>query len=171
VPYLGGFYNERIRRIGRGLLDHLHAPAAGGAVLVDTLSFELTACIVDTYSADAGRSDRSVRRHRLDTRRLRRVLDYMTAHLEEDVRLEDLAEAACFSTFHFIRTFTDTMGMPPHRYLSLMRLERAKTLLSLRATSIAQIAVACCFSSQSNFSRAFNRATGVTPQTYRRQSF
>lgn len=170
VPYLGGFYDERIRRIGNGLLAHLQAPGAAGAVLIDTLSLDLTACIVDSYSPDAHRAPANDNRHRLDGKRLRRVLDYMTAHLEDDVGLKDIADEACFSPFHFNRVFADTMGLPPHRYLSRLRLERAKTLLALGAMPIAQIAVASCFSSQSNFTRAFVRATGVTPRDYRRQS-
>jgi AraC family transcriptional regulator len=170
VPYLGGFYDERIRRIGSGLLRQLQTPGAAGSVIIDTLSLDLTACVVDTYSANTGRVRTNETRHRLDVRRLRRVLDYMTAHLEDDVTLEDLADAACVSTFHFIRIFANTMGMPPHRYLSRMRLERAKTLLSLGVMPIAQIALVCCFSSQSNFTRAFARATGLTPQDYRRQA-
>lgn len=170
VPYLGGFYDERMRRIGSELLGHLRAPRSAGSVLIDTLSIELTACVVDTYSADARRSRDSKALHRLDERRLRRVLDCMTAHLEDDIGLDDLAVAACFSTFHFIRVFSNTMGMPPHRYLSQLRLERAKTLLSLQATPIAEVALACCFSSQSSFTRAFSRATGMTPRAYRRSA-
>jgi AraC family transcriptional regulator len=166
VAYMGGLYNERIRQIGIDLLAHLEAPGAGGTVLTDTLSIELTACVVDNYSGDARRKVSSGEQ-RLDRRRLRRVLDYMTAHLEEDIGLDDLAEAACLSPFHFVRVFSNTMGVPPHRYLSRMRLERAKTLLAFRELPIVQIALACCFSSQSNFTRAFHRATGSTPQAYR----
>lgn len=169
VPYLGGIYHERIRRIGRDLLGQIHRPGAAGSVLIDTLSLELTACVVDNFSGDA-RRPRSERERRFDSKRLRRVLDYMTAHLDEDISLDDLADAACFSSFHFIRVFSDTMGMPPHRYLSRLRLEHAKTLLSTGVTPIAQIAFACCFSSQSNFTRAFHRATGLTPQSFRQQS-
>lgn len=171
LPYLGGFFDEQIRRIGSGLLGQMQAPSAAGAVRIDTLALELTARVVDSYSADARRTGASEKHHRLDTRRLRRVLDFMTAHLEDDVGLEDLAREASFSTFHFVRVFADTMGMPPHRYLSRMRLERAKTLLSLRTMPIAEIALACCFSSQANFTRAFVRATGLTPKEFRRQSF
>jgi AraC family transcriptional regulator len=167
VPYAGGLYNDSIRRIGIDLLAHLQAPGAAGTVLTDTLSIELTACIVDNYSGAARQESAAVAEHRLDRRRLRRVLDYMTAHLEDDVGLSDLAEAACLSPYHFLRVFKRTMGVPPHRYLSRMRLERAKTLLSLREIPIAQIAFACRFSSQSNFTRAFHRATGSTPQAYR----
>ena len=170
VPYLGGFYDERIRRIGNGILGHLQAPSAAASVLIDTLSLELTASVVDGYSPDARSERYSESQHGLDARRLRRVLDYMTEHLDVDLSLNDLADIACYSTFHFVRVFTTTMGVPPHRYLSRMRLERAKTLLSLRVMPISQIALACCFSSQSNFTRAFVRATGLTPQEYRRQS-
>lgn len=95
----------------------------------------------------------------------------MTAHLEDDLTLEDPAGAACYSVFHFIRAFTDTTGMPPHRYLSRMRLERAKTLLALRTMPIAEIAQGSRFSSQSSSTRAFRRATGTTPQAYRQQSW
>lgn len=171
VPYLGGFFDERLRRLGVHVLGELMVPSVAGSVLVDTLSVELAACIVDSYSGAAPGSDRCVLTHGLDDRRLRRVLDYMTAHLEDDVGLKDLANAACLSVFHFIRMFTRATGLPPHRYLSRMRLERAKTLLSLRTMPIAEIAQACRFSSQSAFTRAFRRATATTPQAYRRQSW
>ncbi|MES3151945.1 AraC family transcriptional regulator [Sphingomonas faeni] len=170
VPYLGGFFDERLRRLGAEVLRELVAPSAASTVLVDTLSIALTRCVIATYSGVDTGSEGRVSAHRLDDRRLRRVLDYMTAHLEDDVGLTDLADAACLSVFHFIRLFTSTTGLPPHRYLSRLRLERAKTLLSLRTMPIAEIAQACRFSSQSAFTRAFRHATATTPQVYRRQS-
>ncbi len=168
VHYRGGIYDERIRRIGSLLLNQLRMPSAGGAVLIDGLALDLTACLADRHSSDARSGPRCDHGQRLDNRRLRRVLDYMAAHIEEDVGLRDLAEVACLSPFHFSRAFAAATGVPPHRYLSGLRLERAKTLLSLRATPVAQVALACGFSSQSNFTRAFRRATGATPQAYRR---
>lgn len=89
-------------------------------------------------------------------------MDYMSTHLEDDIRIEDLAGVACLSPFHFIRMFRNTMGVPPHRYLSSMRLERAKTLLAIGSATLADISLASCFSSQANFSRAFKRAIGMT---------
>ena len=167
VRYLGGIYDERIRRAGMQLLGELGTPGAASLLLVDTLSLRLTECIVDSYSSDGPGPGADDARHGLDTRRLRRVLDYMAAHLEDEIGLDELAQVACFSTFHFSRVFANTMGLPPHRYLSQLRLERAKTLLALRRTSIAEVALASCFSSQSSFTRAFRRATGVTPMAYR----
>lgn len=170
VPYFGGLYDERIRRIGSALLGHLRTPQAAGRMLVDTLSLDLTACIIDCYSTDRHGTVVKDAYGRLDAHRLRRVFDFMTAHLEDDVGLDDLANAACFSPFHFLRLFTNTMGVPPHRYLSRLRLERAKTLLALGIMPIAEVAAASCFSSQSDFTRAFRRSTGLTPYAYRRQA-
>jgi AraC family transcriptional regulator len=58
--------------------------------------------------------------------------------------------------------------VPPHRYLSRRRLESAKAMIATGRTSLSEIALDCRFSSQSSFTRAFQRATGVTPAEYRR---
>jgi AraC family transcriptional regulator len=59
------------------------------------------------------------------------------------------------------------MGVPPHRYLASLRLERAKTLLAIGDTSSVEIAFVSGFVSHSSFTRAFHRATGMTPRAYR----
>jgi len=90
--------------------------------------------------------------------------------LEVEIGLEDLARVAHLSPFHFHRMFHRKLGVPPAQYLSALRLQRAKALLSLGKRSLAEISLASCFSSQSNFSRAFLRATGSTPLRYRLQA-
>ena len=60
------------------------------------------------------------------------------------------------------------MGVPPHRYVSGRRLENAKTMIATGHVSLSEIAFNCQFSSQSSFTRAFRRATGMTPAEYRR---
>jgi AraC family transcriptional regulator len=110
------------------------------------------------------------RRHRLDERRLRRVLDYVEEHLADDIAVADLANVASLSIFYFARAFSAAVGMPPHRYVSQRRLEWAKkTMIAAGGTSIAEMAFVCGFSSQSSFTRAFRRATGLTPAMYRRE--
>ena len=79
-----------------------------------------------------------------------------------------LAEAACFSLFHFVRAFHLATGRPPHAYLSERRLDRAKQLLAYSDTSLAEISLTCSFSGQANFTKAFKRAVGVSPGRYRR---
>ena len=106
--------------------------------------------------------------HGLDGGRLRRVLGYVEEHLAEDITVADLANVACLSIFHFTRAFAGAMGVPPHRYVSQRRLETARAMITTGRASLSQIAYDCRFSSQSSFTRAFRRATGVTPAEYRR---
>ena len=106
--------------------------------------------------------------HRLDDRRLRRVLAYVEEHLADDITVADLANVACLSVFHFTRAFAAAMGVPPHRYVSRRRLESAKAMIATGRASLSEIAHDCRFSSQSSFTRAFRRATGMTPAEYRR---
>ncbi len=167
IRYLGGFHDEVIRQAGWRLVEEMRTPTSASQVLVDTLAEAVVAQIADRYASGRREPVYSHGQHVIDERRLRRVLDYMTSHLEDDIGLEELAEVACLSQFHFVRMFSARMGMPPHRYLGLLRLERAKTLLAIGGQGIAEISFICCFSSQSNFSRAFRRATGVSPLNYR----
>jgi AraC family transcriptional regulator len=105
--------------------------------------------------------------HRLDDVRLRRVLAYVEEHLADDSSVADLANVACLSIFHFTRAFAAATGVPPHRHVSQRRLESAKAMIAT-GSSLSEIAFNCQFSSQSSFTRAFRRATGMTPAEYRR---
>ncbi len=169
VRYLGGFNDEVLRRGAESLLAEMRTPTSGGRLLAENISLGLTARIAERYTSGVRRSTVTRTRHALAEHRLRRVLQYMVEHVEDDIGLDDLAAVAGLSVFHFTRMFATAMGAPPHRYLGQLRLERAKTLLSLGRLSLAEIGLACCFSSQSNFSRAFRRATGTSPLAYRNE--
>ena len=97
-----------------------------------------------------------------------RVADYVEEHLGENVRLSNLAEVAKLSAFHFSRAFKQSFGMPPHRYLTSRRIERAKMLLANDTTSVTQVGVAVGFAETSSFTTAFRKHTGLTPTLYRR---
>ena len=88
--------------------------------------------------------------------------------LGSDITVADLAEVACLSRFHFLRAFKVATGVTPHRYLSDLRLDHAKALLRQGDISLGDLAQACRFTSQANFSRAFRRAVGMSPGAYRR---
>ena len=96
-----------------------------------------------------------------------RVTDYVEAHLAETVLLSQLAELARLSPFHFARAFKQSFGVPPLRYVSGRRIERAKALLAGDAP-VTQIGVAVGFGETSSFTTAFRRHTGVTPTAFRR---
>lgn len=98
----------------------------------------------------------------------RRAVDYLEAHLDAPIRLQELAELANLSEFHFQRMFRASLGVSPHDWLARRRVEQAKRLLRDGDDPIVQIAAACGFSSQSHLSRAFKDGTGQTPAAYRR---
>ncbi len=169
IRYLSGLHDSLIRQIAWTLLAELSAPTSGGRLLAETLALALTARLVQAYAADTPNvPNPPTSRHTIDERRLNRVLEYMAQHIEEDIGIDDLAKVACLSPFHFIRMFGRRMGEPPHRHLSRMRLERAKTMLALSHLTLYEIALACRYSSQANFTRAFHRMVGMTPGAYRR---
>ena len=106
---------------------------------------------------------------RLNNARLKRVLAHIDDHLAEEITVADLAEVACLSVFHFARAFAATTGVSPLRYVGQRRLEVAKAMMATGEPSLSEIAFDCRFSSQSSFTRAFRRVTGITPAEYRRQ--
>ncbi len=110
------------------------------------------------------------RRPDLPQLRVRRVLDYIEAHLGQDLTLAELAEVACLSPSHFSRSFKQAMGTGPQRYTVQRRVERAKALLLHTGDSLAGIAAAVGFADQSHLTAAFRRETGITPGRFRAAS-
>jgi AraC family transcriptional regulator len=98
----------------------------------------------------------------------RAVTTYIEEHLAEQVPLTTLADLAGLSTFHFCRSFKQSFGMPPHRYHTIRRIQRAKMLLAKAHTSVTEVGLAVGFSGNSSFTTTFGKVTGVTPTYYRR---
>jgi AraC family transcriptional regulator len=168
IRYSCGVQDELINQIGLSVLSEMMCPTAAGRMLVETSSLLLAARLVHTHSEIGLTRSPIPSRHGLDDVRLRRVLAYIEEHLADDIAVADLANVACLSIFHFTRAFAATMGVPPHRYVSRRRLESAKEMIATGRASLGEIALDCRFSSQSSFTRAFRRATGMTPAEYRR---
>jgi len=103
----------------------------------------------------------------LSPERLRRVRDYIEAHLDEDLSLTVLADIACLSPYHFSRSFKEAAGAGPQRYVIRRRLERAKRLLRQTHQPLAMIAQEAGFADQSHLNSIFRREMGVTPGRFR----
>jgi AraC family transcriptional regulator len=103
----------------------------------------------------------------LSPERLQRVRDFIEAHLDDKLSLTVLADIACLSPYHFSRSFKESAGVGPQRYVIQRRLERAKTLLRRTREPLAQIAQEAGFADQSHLTSIFRREMGVTPSRYR----
>ena len=100
--------------------------------------------------------------------RLNRVIDYIHAHLGEDLSVARLADVASFSKYHFHRIFRTFLGETVNEYVRRIRIEKAVRMLTLdHDKSILEIALDCGFSSSQNFSKTFKSYFGVTPSYVR----
>ena len=98
---------------------------------------------------------------------LSQVFDYVDAHLDQNIKLENLAKLLDLSQFHFSRLFKQSLGLSPYQYLIEQRIERAKQLLKETNQSILDIALNCGYNSHSHLSKQFRQVTGMTPKAYR----
>jgi AraC family transcriptional regulator len=169
IPYLADFADPFIRQCALTLLEAIREPSSAARVLAETIALSLTARLAQACTPGTGLQARALgARHALDDSRLERVIAFVEAHIEDDIGLDDLAGAACLSPFHFTRMFGRRTGLSPGRYLARRRLQRAESMLAATDMKIGEIALACGFSSQANFTRAFRRSTGTTPAAFRR---
>jgi AraC-like DNA-binding protein len=98
---------------------------------------------------------------------LRRVWEYMQAHLSESIDLSMLAAVAGLSMHHFAREFKHSAGVTPHHYLIRKRIERAQQMLAQTDLSLAEVAYAVGFSDQGHLARHFRGLLGTTPREFR----
>lgn len=96
-----------------------------------------------------------------------RAQDYIESNYSRDISVEDLSRVANLSPFHLIRVFSDELGVPPHAYLTQVRIRRAKELIT-RGLPLVQTAFETGFVDQSHLTKSFKRITGVTPGKYSR---
>lgn len=90
---------------------------------------------------------------------------YIDAHLDGKLTLDELAAMAGLSKYRFLRVFGECYGLTPHAYILSSRINRAKRLL-LRGEDIGAAAYECGFCDQSHFSRTFSARVGLTPGRY-----
>lgn len=101
-------------------------------------------------------------------RRMHCVLDYIDAHLDEPVSIEELSRVACFSRFHFQRQFALFTGLTVARYIQRLKLRRASYALVFQPErSVTDIALEAGFGSSESFARAFGKLVAQTPSDFR----
>lgn len=91
---------------------------------------------------------------------------YLEDNYAERITLSQLADQTSLSPYHLVRVFQRATGIPPHAYLESVRIRRAQQLIE-RGASLASVAYATGFSSQSHLTASFRRIIGVAPGHYR----
>ena len=98
----------------------------------------------------------------------RRAKEILSANLDGGVPLKDVARECRLSVSHFSRAFRRTMGVAPHNWLLMRRIEVAKEKLRDTRLSLSDVALACGFADQSHLTRVFTGMVGVSPGAWRR---
>ena len=138
----------------------------GGRLYVEGLATSLAVHLLRKHGTTP--RTRSAYKGGLAPGQLRRVVEYVAAHLTDQLGLAELAALVGLSTSHFGEAFRTSIGTSPHRYVMERRVQHAHKLLRDKARPIEEIAYAVGFSSQSHLTTNFRRVTGVTPGRFRR---
>lgn len=95
------------------------------------------------------------------------AIDFIVRNLDGELKLEKVAQVACFSPFHFHRVFRSLLGETLNQFVKRQRLERALYLMShAPGRSLTEISLECGFSSSSDFSRSFKSRYGTAPSAF-----
>ncbi len=98
---------------------------------------------------------------------LKRVNDYIEAHVSEHIAVERLAQEARLSMHHFSRLLKNTLGLTPHKLIVQHRILRARDILLKGEMNVAEVALAVGFCDQSHLDRHFQLTFGCTPSSIR----
>lgn len=151
--------DAQVERIGWMMQAEDQDGHPGGRLFADALATALAARLLALQVRHAappvGRA--------LPPRRARQVLDYIEAHLDEDLSLAELARVAGFSVSHFKPLFRNAVGVPAHRYVLARRVDRARALLLAGGRSLTEVALDAGFAHSSHLARAMRRLLGRTP--------
>lgn len=98
------------------------------------------------------------------------VQRYVLDNIDRNITIDELAKFTYLSKYHFIRVFTEHFGDTPHKYVTKLRVERAKELLLYdESLSVSDVAVKLNFDSQQTFSYWFKKNVGISPKSYKTQ--
>jgi AraC-like DNA-binding protein len=151
------------------VLAELAQTAADGSsdVGLDEVGHLLAARFVEAVS---GRKAKKLTASLRDRRRAVESALWIDANSHKAITLDDAAEQAGISAFHFLRLFSDVLGVTPHQYLVRSRLRHAARRLADDDSAITDIAYDVGFGDLSNFVRTFHRAAGASPMRFRQAS-
>ena len=158
-----------IQQLALALKTEIQTGCLSGRLYGESLGTALATRLVQNYALSQPSPLLENKASGLPRSQLKRVIDYMKANLAQDLSILDLATLTSMSKSHFSRSFKQSVGIAPYRYLMQQRVERAKQLLKQQAISISDIALECGFANQTHLTKVLRQMTGVTPKAYQKR--
>src|SRR5690606_13205533 len=135
-----------------------------------SLSLALASYVSARYGVSAPERAVSPKPATLSTAQQSQIKSFVERQIPTNFSLIDLADQVGYSPDHFSRLFKQTFEQSPHQYVLSRRVEWGMNRLKDDGMSIAEVALACGFSSQGHFTTVFKQRTGTTPGAYRRDT-
>jgi AraC family transcriptional regulator len=159
------FANSRLSALVAAVHAEMLAGFPGGRLFLDSVEQAMAVALVKDHAV----RHRPVQTYRggLGSARLRRIKELVHVKMEDDLSLDEMAEAVGLSTAHFARMFRKSTGETPHQFVLRQRIERAKTMLRAPEARVLDVAVACGFKTQQHFAQVFRDVCRVSPTEYR----
>ncbi|MFW1677091.1 helix-turn-helix domain-containing protein [Pontibacter sp. JAM-7] len=152
------------------VVDAIHNEARntglGGALYAESLGLQLAVHLLRNYANVTFKASESV--GSLTPLQKRRLVEYIHSNIQNSIRMEGLAEIVGMGVWTFSRKFADTFQCTPHTFVTSLRVEKAKQMLTDGNCAIKQIAGDCGFSDQAHLTRVLRAKLGVTPGQLRR---
>ena len=163
-----GHLDPVVYHLGQTLVASLDEPNHTSKIFLDHVLHALNCHFVCSYGGQRISAPRS--RGGLSPLQMRRATEFLEAHLDGNINLDQVARVCDLSVSHFARAFRQTYRRPPYRWLIERRVARAKDLIAHARLPLAEIAMQSGFSDQGALNRSFKRITGVTPGKWRRET-
>jgi len=161
-----GYRDPVMHRLAQTLVAAMEERGDATNLFADYLALAFHAHVLRTYG-DVPVGPIAVRSG-LAPWQLRRACEFIEANLGDDPSIADIAAECGLSSSYFAKAFKQATGVPPHAWLSVRRIARAKRLLGETSLSLAEIGLACGFVDQSHFSRTFLKSESCSPGRWRR---
>ncbi|MHB8521097.1 MAG: helix-turn-helix domain-containing protein [Limisphaerales bacterium] len=163
-----GFDDPFMREVLCSLKAEMETGQAEGGLYAESLATVLAVHLVCKHSARPAQMPQD--RGGLGKAQLRRIVEFVHERFAGEISLNQLASIAGLSPYHFARQFRRAAGLPPHEYVTRLRVERAKELLLRPFASLADVAVQAGFYDQSHLARHFKRRFSLTPMAFVRRA-
>jgi AraC family transcriptional regulator len=166
VPSRDALIAPELRSTMLAVDTELRTGGVGGPLIIESLANILAVHLI-RHLFGLGRATAATH-SAFPRRKLAAVIDYIMANLDARPTVEQMAALVQLSPFHFMRQFKAATGLSPYQFLISRRVELAQHLLrKKRFVSLAEVAIRCGFSDQSQFTFHFKRMVGLTPGQFR----